>query len=104
MKSKIFEQLPKHNCQKPGSPTLGFAPLDFAVMKAMGGRGASKEEVSAQIGEWIQTDAAKNPQPTTPEVKRFEGALMSDKTLGQLRAGMPAEKLVVASLGQFLVS
>jgi hypothetical protein len=80
MKNKVFEYLPQHHCQKAGSPTLGFAPFDFAVIKAMRGRGASKEEVRAQLGEWIQADAAKNPQPTMPEVKRFEGALMSDKT------------------------
>ena len=75
MKNTRLEDLPKHKCAKPGNPSLGFAPLDFDVMKQLADRDASKEELGAQVNAWIAADAAKNPNPTEPEEKRFQAAL-----------------------------
>jgi len=78
MKAEMLDDLPKHRCAKPGSPWLAFAPLDFPVMEAMITRDASTEEVNAQVRAWIAADAAKNPNPTEPAVKRFQAAMLSN--------------------------
>jgi hypothetical protein len=77
MKGEMFESVRKHDCQKPGNPWLGFAPLDFDVMKSLIERDASKEEISAQIGAWIAADATKSPNPAEPVANRFQAALMT---------------------------
>jgi hypothetical protein len=74
--SKLAD-VPKHECAKPGSPSLGFAPLDFNVMKQLVDRNAGREEIGAQISASIAAAAAKDPNPTGPEEKRFREAIFS---------------------------
>jgi hypothetical protein len=79
MKGKMLDELPKHTCTKPGNPWIAFAPLDIDVMKALVERGASREDVNAQVKAWIATDAAKNPNPPTGSTdKTFHAALLSN--------------------------
>ncbi|HYW39597.1 MAG TPA: hypothetical protein VE957_15920 [Terriglobales bacterium] len=75
MKGEMFDDLPKHQCPKPGSPWLGFASFDFDVMNALVDRGASSEEVNDQVKAWIAAAAATNPNPTEPVSERFQAAL-----------------------------
>jgi len=79
MKSKTIDDLPKHECSKTGSPWLGFAALDFDVMKQLVERNASKEEIGAQVNTSIEADATKNPNPTELEDQRFRAAILSNK-------------------------
>jgi hypothetical protein len=78
MKSTMLNNLPKHKCAKPGKPSLGFAPLDFEVMKAKIDPDATKEEISAQVNAWIAADVTRNPHPTEPEAERFRAALVAN--------------------------
>jgi hypothetical protein len=78
MKSSMLDNLPKHNCAKPGNPFLGFATLDFDAMKQLVERNASREEIGAQVNTSIAADAAKNPNPTEPEAERFRDALLAN--------------------------
>jgi|SRR5208282_521618 hypothetical protein len=78
MKSKMFDDLPKHECLKPGSPRLGFARIDVDATKLLLDRDASKEEFRAQISASIAADAENNPNPTEPEAKRFQAALLAN--------------------------
>jgi len=78
MKGEMFDSVRKHNCANPGSPWLGFAPLDVDVMKTLVERDASSHEVQAQVKISIADDAAKNPKPTEPEVQRFREAILSN--------------------------
>jgi len=75
MKNTRLEELPKHKCAKPGNPLLGFAPLDFPIMTSLIDRGATEEEIGAQVKTWIEADSAKNPNPTESEFERFKAAL-----------------------------
>jgi hypothetical protein len=78
MKGEVFDGLPKHNCQKPGSPIVAFAPLDFSVVQALVERDATRQEVAAQVKIWIVAHAAKNPIPAEPEVQRLREAMLSN--------------------------
>ena len=75
MKDMTIADMPKHMCALPGSPRIGFAPLDFEVTKAMIDRDASSAEVYAQVKIWIEAHSSKNPNPTEPEFERFKAAL-----------------------------
>jgi len=76
MKGEIFDRLPKHRCKKTGSPRIGFAPIDPAVVEAMIDRAASSAEVYAQVRVWIEADAAKDPDPIDTNVERFRAAMV----------------------------
>jgi hypothetical protein len=78
MKNTTLADMPKHRCAPTGSPRLGFAPLDFDVMKAMIDRDAGKEGINRQVRAWIADDAAKNPNPIEPEEKRLREAIFSN--------------------------